>query len=592
VAGHDRLRRGEPARPTDMSRQQLGFTPAKRVKWLAPATLYATGSVMSFASKVGRDNDKREYFHFLDDPNAALTDVLPGVGDSQDIWFDYAADSGDGFDATYSMATLLAQPSLTLRDPQDCPELPRGRVLVLGGDQVYPYASKDTYNDRFQGPFRAALPYVEDEDKAPFMLALPGNHDWYDGLTTFLRIFAHGSWVGGWRTAQKRSYFAVRLSPRWVLLALDSQFDTYIDKPQIDYFTNALGHVGPHDGLIICTARPVWVLGNLEGREEEYSPIDYFIRKVLRERKSQVRLWLSGDEHHYARYENDDDDPTHYITSGGAGAFLSPTHHLPEVLSLPPARSIDPGKSRPPTTADFQTSFPTTQQSRRLRRQFWKIPFRNPSLIPLVAVIYLLTTWPMLAHWKAQSVWSHWQRAFHSPTYWIFSATFFLGSATLAKVRGRKRLLVVAQGVGHMVASVGSVFAAAALIRLVFHNHSTLLRVIATGLIGGVAGVAVLSMYFAIADRFGVSSDHFFSGLGHDGYKGFLRMHIVGDKLTVYPIGLSKPGREWKLAAGVGSPGDRHRPWLEPKDPLEIHLIESPIVIRSPRFRPEPDGDD
>jgi len=57
----------------------------------------------------------------------------------------------------------------------------------------------------------------------PLMLALPGNHDWYDGLTSFLRLFTQGRMIGGWRTEQKRSYFTVQLPHRWWLYAVDIQ---------------------------------------------------------------------------------------------------------------------------------------------------------------------------------------------------------------------------------------------------------------------------------------------------------------------------------------------------------------------------------
>ena len=82
-------------------------------------------------------------------------------------------------------------------------------------------------------------------DDPPALFAVPGNHDWYDGLTAFLRFFCQGGWVGGWKTEQRRSYFAVKLPQRWWLLGIDIQFDTYIDAPQIDYFrTVAAAHRG------------------------------------------------------------------------------------------------------------------------------------------------------------------------------------------------------------------------------------------------------------------------------------------------------------------------------------------------------------
>src|SRR5437762_1918919 len=83
----------------------------------------------------------------------------------------------------------------------------------LGGDQVYPTASGQQYDDRFKGPFHAALPVPPAEGAQPRLYAVPGNHDWYDGLTAFLRLFvrAHDGDIGGWQTRQTRSYFAIEL---------------------------------------------------------------------------------------------------------------------------------------------------------------------------------------------------------------------------------------------------------------------------------------------------------------------------------------------------------------------------------------------
>ncbi|MGG7380883.1 hypothetical protein ACQ7B2_19805, partial [Escherichia coli] len=67
--------------------------------------------------------------------------------DSEELWLDYVADVGDGFDATYSIAYLLAQPSLNLGGIS----LPRGQALVMGGDQVYPTGSAQAYRERCEG---------------------------------------------------------------------------------------------------------------------------------------------------------------------------------------------------------------------------------------------------------------------------------------------------------------------------------------------------------------------------------------------------------------------------------------------------------
>ena len=100
---------------------------------------------------------------------------LPGLGD-EEFWFDYVADIGDGFNATFSIAERLAQHGMqrgtgeTLdtfgagpfadRLPDDA-VLRQGRLLVMGGDQVYPApvqtVEQDAYRDRTTGPYELAL---------------------------------------------------------------------------------------------------------------------------------------------------------------------------------------------------------------------------------------------------------------------------------------------------------------------------------------------------------------------------------------------------------------------------------------------------
>ena len=46
----------------------------------------------------------------------------------------------------------------------------------------------------------------------------------------------HRERPGHWKTEQTRSYFAIKLVPGWWLWAVDTQFDTYIDPPQLSYF--------------------------------------------------------------------------------------------------------------------------------------------------------------------------------------------------------------------------------------------------------------------------------------------------------------------------------------------------------------------
>jgi len=162
--------------------------------WYDPRLLIQTGVRSAISKLFGQFADKREAI-------AAANAIQPtpkdgefdysGLADGNgDFWFDYLADTGDGWDPTYAMARLIAQPGLMAE------KLPRGRLLILGGDQVYPTASREAYRDRFLGPFDQAYeaeggadPWSTAETPRPHLYAIPGNHDWYDGLNSFFGLF-------------------------------------------------------------------------------------------------------------------------------------------------------------------------------------------------------------------------------------------------------------------------------------------------------------------------------------------------------------------------------------------------------------------
>ncbi len=121
----------------------------------------------------GAYNDKREQMSAID-PDGYL-DLSQG---RDEVWVDYVSDTGDGFAATYAVAALLAREELPLRAPDGTVRTTRrGRLLVMGGDQVYPSADLREYEQRLVGPYRAALPWVPPEEDAPYLQAVPGNHD-------------------------------------------------------------------------------------------------------------------------------------------------------------------------------------------------------------------------------------------------------------------------------------------------------------------------------------------------------------------------------------------------------------------------------
>lgn len=66
----------------------------------------------------------------------------------------------------------------------------------------------------------------------PSCFAIPGNHDWVDGLQIFQRYIHHKSWLGGWLLPQEKSYFALKLPQGWWLLGLDLALENDIDMCQ------------------------------------------------------------------------------------------------------------------------------------------------------------------------------------------------------------------------------------------------------------------------------------------------------------------------------------------------------------------------
>ncbi|MDQ1653145.1 MAG: hypothetical protein QOI35_2345, partial [Cryptosporangiaceae bacterium] len=144
--------------------QKLGFVPQRAVRWLSPTELARTGLATILAGIFGVYADKREQ----QDGRSFDQDVF--VHDGQ--WLDFVADVGDGFDATYTVASLLAADGLTVEGMH----LPRGEVLVMGGDEVYPSASTVAYEQRTTRPYRAAFPDsaqpADDNPSAPVLYAI------------------------------------------------------------------------------------------------------------------------------------------------------------------------------------------------------------------------------------------------------------------------------------------------------------------------------------------------------------------------------------------------------------------------------------
>ena len=346
------------------------FKKQEMVNWFAPGSLLKIGLETVLSSLFGRYADRREI-------QAALTKDTKvfSYGEQDAIWFDYVADLGDGFNPTYTVATALAQDKLNI----DHLDLPRGRFLIMGGDQVYPSASLENYHNRLKGPYSHALPKPDTaSDSDPHLYVLPGNHDWYDGLTAFLRQFVQRRYIGGWRTQQQRSYFAIALPHNWWLLAIDIQLNADLDSPQKDYFKDCIAQFKPGDKVMIVSAEPTWIEEGLSGKA--VAPSLQYIEQQVDKSGAEVLINLAGDFHYYAHYQS---EKRHRITCGGGGAFMHGTHHLTEDLPVK-----ESGREVNYTLND--NVFPSKSDSLKTLCGNLLFPIRNKAMAATLGVFYTL----------------------------------------------------------------------------------------------------------------------------------------------------------------------------------------------------------
>ncbi|WP_205571852.1 hypothetical protein [Arthrobacter celericrescens] len=635
--------------------KDLGFTPREAVRWLAPIALGRTALKVMTATVFADFGDKRELEAGLPGTPLELARLpLPGqaaqppverglgapvaLGLPQDgLWLDFTADLGDGFDATYTVALLLAQEQLTV----DGMELKRGNVLVLGGDEVYPVASPGRYEDRMVGPYRTAFPAPAAGGPPPascppanILLALPGNHDWYDGLTSFIRVFTRQRSIGSWRTVQNRSYFAVRLSggadtPGWWLLGLDSQLGQYIDEPQLEYFhRNVSARLVPGDSIILCLASPSWVYSEEPG-DRAFQQADFFEQDYLRRRfnpqtglfedtGATVRLWLSGDLHHYSRYaeaEPDGGSPVQLVTCGLGGAYLSDTHWLPGEVRLPdPVRerglsAAAPSAARRQTEPDGSRRFvrapgshPTTSTSRQLGLRlanpfspYW-LAARNPGfgpLLGLVHAVFFLAGWVVYSSGRGLPLMGAIDTV-GLPRALVFGVVCPLLALGLLVVfwklfgrtrllRGRAGLLTMLRGVLYQLAALGAGISLAVLAALI-PLPSGLGALLVLGVVyasGWVLGSEAFALYILRTPAGEVASWKM-SGQAVEDHKGFLRMRLDPDgSLTVHPLLVETVCRDWDLE----DTHDGVRPVPSEGIPA-VRLLEQPITIQPTFIQP------
>lgn len=555
---------------TNASDSRKGPRRHKMVSWYHPGQLITTATDVLTSKVVGGKSDLRLVEALAANSNAHF-DYSQAQGD---FWIDYIADTGDGWNSTYHVAHTQGQPELNLTWEGATHRTGRGRILVFGGDNVYPVPSNRVYRERLVEPFRCAIKATEPVGE---VFALPGNHDWYDGLIAFGRLFCSttssypGRTFAAWRTRQRRSYFALKLPGGWWLAATDVQLCSDVDAPQLEYFRDVARRMAPEDRIILCNAEPHWIYSKAYGcfnPEITEHNLSFLEEKVF---GHQIAVCIAGDLHHYRRHATKDGKQK--ITAGGGGAFLHPTHGL-NVASL--------GKGY-----TLQKSYPSPAISHGLTFGNLFFVFRNPAFGILPATLYVLTAWSMKPkighyHWEqiGAALTTTWAAFYASPftAFWVLA--ILLGMVVFTETHSKRYRWIAGplHAMAHLTALFFLGWGAA---QLTSHIGSPFGHLAAIGAIifagGWIAGSTVMGIYLLISlNVFGRHGEDAFSALRIEDWKNFLRLKIDPEgALTIYPIGIRRVARFWKEA-----PPESTSVYI-PNDPLasEPELIEAPIRV-------------
>ncbi|GAB3675761.1 metallophosphoesterase [Actinocorallia lasiicapitis] len=321
--------------------RELG--PERALSWLRPSVLWRSRNDV-IAKRFGDpvDDIRRRWVGTPGDmllrtePDAAFSFLLLG-------------DPGEGDQSQYAVVPGM------LKVGQDTD------FAVIASDVIYPIGSVNDYPQKFFKPYKDYLKPI---------YAIPGNHDWYDGLEGFMRIFCDrqgdgspGDWWKGrigflasrlWRRPEPANeqllaegrklrasveQQAVQPGPYWMIdspelriVAIDTGIRGDIDRDQGEWLRRVSADPRPK---LLITGKPiykddVYQPGSIEGG----GTIDEIVREF-----DYVAV-IGGDIHNYQRYpiavpRHGRDEIVQYLVAGGSGAFMHATHTIDQTTVVP-----------------------------------------------------------------------------------------------------------------------------------------------------------------------------------------------------------------------------------------------------------------
>jgi hypothetical protein len=495
------------------------------------------------------------------------------------LWIDWVADTGDDRDVSQAVARMVFAEFVVPGAPGEGGDtlLPRGDVLLFGGDTAYPVATADEIYRRVVAPWNEVL-REEDRDadaqsRTRVLLGIPGNHDWYDGLDGFGRLFrrrprssdkARESLRPGDGGRPSRRLRKVGLVARG--LHLDEVGGTLriladAAKTVTAFFRGTKVSRRSRlslDGYEAIQESSYWVLPlapglDLWGVDRQLGRLDYRQRNYFLERRrsgeKDGRIWfiapdpaiafgeshdpgmrmlsacklslekdrvlyMCGDVHHYERRPLGTDGRSLNVIAGGGGAFLHGTR-------------ITPARSGPAACA-----YPDGRTTRALVLEM-------PAKLMLGRAGYLVhIALGLLASFEFGAGLEAGRLGYRSAT---ILATLGIGAALYGIAGHRRehpaRVLGIAVPYALVLGLMPWALAAA-----MPHVVPLFERQTAVLLLYAFLGALVFGLFLATLALLGIELEQAFTVLGHPGFKHFVRLRVSPDgTIDAWVIGKDDP---------------------------------------------------
>ncbi|MGV9306755.1 MULTISPECIES: metallophosphoesterase family protein [unclassified Nonomuraea] len=261
--------------------------------------------------------------------------IRPGLG--KRFGFLLLGDPGEGDASQYAVVPGMLEVG---RDTS---------FAVIASDVIYPTGAGNEYPNKFFRPYK--------DYPAP-VYAVPGNHDWYDGLGGFMRVFCDAPPLKPrpdrgprgllWRkpepideaalaaarrlrgapeqqALQPASYWAIE-SESLLIVGIDTGIRGLIDKDQVAWLRRTSLDPRPK---ILVTGKPIYTRNVYKP-----SPLEGggTIDDIVRDPAHRYVAAIGGDVHNYQRYPvRVGDRVIQYVVAGGSGAFMHATHTIERV---------------------------------------------------------------------------------------------------------------------------------------------------------------------------------------------------------------------------------------------------------------------